>query len=392
MTGATACLSGFEDVAVIIHGSSGCYFYPASLLTTPIYGTYLIESDIIFGSERRIIEVIREVKPRYKVVAVVTTCVPSLVGEDLPAMLDGYADLVVDAAGFLGHFEEGYHEALRTLGSRIEPGRKGVNIDGLNPIDPFYRGNRREAERLLSQVLLTPATRFCADRLDSVYRAAPITISVDSDLSSGVGSSAGNLLGLEGTRETFSALLHRFPEMDINPLMQELEETEEKVVRACDKFLRRHDPPSTLIFGGWSYALFAATLLERYLDAEIIAIGSRNRTAPGPYPSRIMLSFEEIETCIREECPDLILGSSYEHSVCGNAAFVPFSFPLRGRIALRTRTMAGTEGTLSLLEDVLNATMDQENRKRDRKLPGERPSKEISPRSGSVPQYPRKHC
>jgi nitrogenase molybdenum-iron protein alpha/beta subunit len=362
MTGAAACLSGFDDIAVIIHGSSGCYFYPASLLPNPIYGTHLIESDIIFGSEKRIREVIGEVKPGYRTVAVVTTCVPSLVGEDLLAMLKGYADVVVDAAGFLGNFEAGYEAALQTLECCSDPDEKGVNIDGLNPIDPFYRGNRFEAERLLSLAHLSPATRFSADHQNSVYHAAPFTLSTNPDLSSSVGKCAGSILGLDGTRAAFTLLHHYHPEMDLDPLMQEIEDTEDRIVRACDKFLRRHDPPSALIFGGSSYALLAATALDHYLDAEIIAIGSRNNTPANKYPLSRMLSFQEIADCIQLEDADLVLGSSYEQSVCGDAAFVPLTFPLRGKIALRARTLVGPEGVLSLLEDVLNACMDRERK------------------------------
>jgi nitrogenase molybdenum-iron protein alpha/beta subunit len=359
LTGAAACLSGFEDIGVIIHGSSGCYFYPASLLPNPIYGTHLIESDVIFGAEDRIREVIREVRARYPTVSVITSCVPSLVGEDLPALLDGYADVVVDAAGFLGRFEEGYRAALDALRCRTDEGRTGVNIDGLNPIDPFYRGNRLEAERLLFLVHLAPGTRFCADHRNSVEHAAPHTISTDPDLSYPVGKVMGNLLGLDETRKAFSALHPLFPEMDLDPLIRELDQTEERVVRACDKFLRRHNPPSTLVFGGASYALFAATTLHRYLDAEIIAIGSRNGSPKSPYPLFSPSSFQDITACIRHEQPDLVLGSSYEQTVCDTAAFVPFTFPLRGRVMLHTRTLAGPEGVLSLMEEVLNACIDR---------------------------------
>jgi nitrogenase molybdenum-iron protein alpha/beta subunit len=145
--------------------------------------------------------------------------------------------------------------------------------------------------------------------------------------------------------------------------MRELEDTEERIVRACDKFLRRHNPPSTLVFGGVSYALFAATALHRYIDAEIIAIGSRNDgVGRYSYPLSRMSSLQEIADLINREQPDLVLGSSYEETVCGQAAFVPFTFPLRGRVSLHTRTLAGPEGVLSLIEEVLNACMDQDSK------------------------------
>ncbi|MDD1675600.1 MAG: nitrogenase component 1, partial [Methanomicrobiales archaeon] len=172
MTGAVSCLAGFEDLAIVIHGSSGCYFYPASLLQTTIYGTHLLESDVIFGSEHRLQEVIGEIGDGYRAVAVVTTCVPSLVGEDIRAILAGVADVVVDAPGFLGSFEDGYQAALHALGSRTDPDRKGVNIEGLNPIDPYYRGNIRETQRLFALSGLPYATLFCADRYDALSRSA----------------------------------------------------------------------------------------------------------------------------------------------------------------------------------------------------------------------------
>ncbi len=58
MTGAAACLAGFEGISVVIHGSSGCYYYPATLLHAPLHGTFILENEAIFGSGDRLREVI----------------------------------------------------------------------------------------------------------------------------------------------------------------------------------------------------------------------------------------------------------------------------------------------------------------------------------------------
>jgi nitrogenase molybdenum-iron protein alpha/beta subunit len=58
---------------------------------------------------------------------------------------------------------------------------------------------------------------------------------------------------------------------------------------------------------------------------------------------------------IREAEPDLVLGSSYEQAICPGAAFVGLTPPLRGRILLSSRALAGIEGALRLMDDVLNA-------------------------------------
>ena len=39
--------------------------------------------------------------------------------------------------------------------------------------------------------------------------------------------------------------------------------------------------------------------------------------------------------------------------------------PLRGRVLLRSRSLAGIEGTLSLMEEVLNACMDRRRKIRE---------------------------
>ena len=58
MTGAVACLAGFDGITVVIHGSSGCYYYPATLLHVPLHGTFILENEVIFGSEQRLHEVL----------------------------------------------------------------------------------------------------------------------------------------------------------------------------------------------------------------------------------------------------------------------------------------------------------------------------------------------
>jgi nitrogenase molybdenum-iron protein alpha/beta subunit len=54
MTGAAACLAGFSGMSVVIHGYSGCYYYPTTLLHAPLHGTFILEYEGIFGSEDRL--------------------------------------------------------------------------------------------------------------------------------------------------------------------------------------------------------------------------------------------------------------------------------------------------------------------------------------------------
>ena len=58
MAGSAACCAGFEGLTVVIHGSSGCYYYPATLFHAPLHGTFILENEVIFGTEQRLREVL----------------------------------------------------------------------------------------------------------------------------------------------------------------------------------------------------------------------------------------------------------------------------------------------------------------------------------------------
>ena len=358
MTGAVACLAGIPDLAVVIHGSSGCFFYPQSLLPVPLFSTFIHEREVIFGSLDRLAGVLGSIPSSYRRVAVVTTCVPAIVGEEIREVLPE-GTILLDSPGFAGQMEAGYGRALAALDPQVDPGEKRVNIAGLNLLDPFNSGNLLEAGRLLSLAGADPATRIPQDPLDRIGSCGTVTVSVNPDLPTGTGDEAGGLLGLASVGETFSILGDRLPGIDIGPVLAEASRAEEWIQRAADKYLKRFDPPRAAVFGGFSYATFAADALKRYLDADILLVGSRNSHGASPYPVREMAQIGEISGFLTEENPDLVVGSSFERSAWPGAAFAGLTPPLRGRVLLRSRSLAGIEGTLSFMEEVLNACMDR---------------------------------
>jgi nitrogenase molybdenum-iron protein alpha/beta subunit len=365
MTGAAACLAGFKGIAVVIHGSSGCYYYPATLLHAPIHGTFILEKEVIFGSEDRLAGVIGELAGTGNRVAVITTCVPAILGEDVKEMLASHDVLLVDSPGFLGDAESGYARALALLDPRVDPETTGINIDGACLLDPFARGNVQEIRRLLTLASVPAGTVFCDDRYGKVSRAAALTIGTNGDYASGVGESLGGTLGLSGLKATFSRIGDKVPETDVGPVLDEIAEQDERIVNSCDKYLRRFDPPSVAIIAGASYARFAADCLRQYLDADIRCIGLRN-TGDAGYPSAPAGSFHAVRAMIDAANPDLVLGSSFERSVAGSRAFVGIIPPLRGEVRLASRPLAGINGSLSFMEEVLNACMDyNRHRKQD---------------------------
>lgn len=363
MTGAASCLAGFDGIGVIIHGPSGCYFYPATILHRTLYCSFLISDDLVCGTTGRLQDLIRSLSGQYEKVAVISTCIPSLIGEDVRELPGGDDVLIIDSPGFIGEYEAGYRNALNKLPVREDPGSKGINIDGISLLDPFCSGNIMEGRRILDRMGVPAATLFCHDHFRMLDSISPFTITTNPDLSTGNGQSLGCLLGLDGVRTTCRRIAEVYPFSDAGRVLEETDSAEERIVHACDRYMRRFDPPSVAIFSGDGYSRFLADMLNRYLDADILCIGSRNRITPSRFHAITVTDLDQIRHLIQSGKPDLIFGSSFEYSIREGAAFIPVTPPVRGTVRLRSHPICGIEGALSCMEETLNACMDRERTK-----------------------------
>jgi nitrogenase molybdenum-iron protein alpha/beta subunit len=361
MTGAVSCLSGIDGLGTIIHGASGCYFYPATILHRKIHCTFLVEEDIIFGAGDRLRELIGGLKGEYQEVAVVHTCTPAIIGEEIEDFGGNPGVMVIDAPGFMGSYEDGFCSATRSLIAGRNRRDTGVLVDGLSPLDPFYSGNCLEVLRLLALGGVPETILLSACPLGSLSNLPTSSISTNPDLQNGSGEMRGTFLGIDETVSSIQNLKYGSDGGSIDPLIREADAAMEDMARVCDKYLQRHDPPSIAIFGGFAYACFAAELLEENLDASITCIGSRNSTGPSRYSVAEASTLSQVQELIDQDPPDIVLGSSFEHTIAPSAAFVPFTFPIRGMIRLKARPLVGIQGTLSLIEDVLNSYLDRKN-------------------------------
>ena len=361
MTGATATLAGFSDLCVIIHGSSGCYYYPKSLLKVPLFSTYLLESEIVFGTIDRLHEVVAEVAATGKPVAVVNTCVPALTGEDLRTAFSDTAAIFVDSPGFSGNVEEGAAQAFAALAPQVSDLRSGVNIDGINLLDLFWRGNLHEAERLLGLLQIPVAVRFCRDSYANLRMgAAPFTVSANFSYAGGVGENLGSLLFLD-LPGTVAKLQEQFPDADTDAVLTEWKRAEDQIYYSCDKYLRKYNPPVVAVAAQESYAVFAKAMMERYFGSDVPVVIARNRDAK---IVPVSVNSVEINTAFSAAEPDLILGSTFETVACRRAAFSGITPPDRSRISIAARPLAGIEGGLVLMEGALNALMNMNARDR----------------------------
>lgn len=212
---------------------------------------------------------------------------------------------------------------------------------------------------MLVKASVPVGTVFADDALSQCWHATKHTIGTNEDFKSGVGTYLGGTLGFEALKPTLKNIAAACDTADIDPVLAEIEHEQERVIHACDKYLRRFDPPSAAICAGASYARFAAESLARYLDADVRFVGTRNEPVAFSCPSGQVTGLEQVSAEIERAAPDLVIGSSFEHSVSGGRAFVGIIPPLRGSVRLSYPALAGIGGTLSFIENVLNACMDK---------------------------------
>ncbi|WP_167815622.1 nitrogenase component 1 [Methanocorpusculum sp. GPch4] len=355
MTGACSVLAGISGLDVLIHGSSGCYYYPRSLLKVPLFCTYLLESEIVFGTTGRLKEVVDGLSSADRPVAVLNTCIPALTGEDLSGALENKNAVLVDAPGFLGNAEEGAKTAYDCLGIKTDSSRNGVNIDGVSLLDLFWRGNLHEAERLLRLMDIPVGVRLAKDRYADLRKGAALhTVSVNPSYPSGVGTMLGSFLFTD-VKDTCANLAETFPDADIEPVLEEWRRADEQMFYSSDKYLRKYEPPVAAVCAQESYALFAKTMLERYFGAEVPVVLARNRDA-SHIPCETDLT--KIVRDISAAGPDLILGSTFEANAYPAASFLGITPPDRSRVSIAARPIAGIEGGIMFLENVLNTLID----------------------------------
>ncbi len=355
MTGACAVLSGFRGLAVVIHGSSGCYYYPRSLLKVPLFSTYLLESEIVFGTVDRLHEVVASLEAAGRPVAVVNTCVPALTGEDLARAFDGTHAVFVDAPGFLGNAGRGAEAAYAALDISVsKTDGERVNIDGVCGLDLFARGNLHEAQRILSMMKVPAGLSFAADEYAQLKNGAGgFSVSVNPSWNAKTGEMLGSLL-FPDLKDTVAKIEERFAYAESDALYAAWEHADELMFYYSDKYLRKYSPPTAVIAAQQSYCDFSREMLVRYFGLDV----------PVCMPREQVTDFTQISEAVAAAEPDIVIGSTFEAGVCPKAAFFGITPPDRSRISMAARPAAGIEGGIMFMESVLNALLDAHKNKK----------------------------
>jgi nitrogenase molybdenum-iron protein beta chain len=167
--GAVLCALGFEKTLPFVHGSQGCVAYFRSHFSRhfkepiPAVSSSMTEDAAVFGGLSNMIEGLENAYIIYrpKMMAVSTTCMAEVIGDDLNAFIKKARekqnlpeDLIITYAhtpSFVGSHIVGYDNMMKGILSQLTQGRKREPNGKINFIPGFetYTGNIRELKRIL---------------------------------------------------------------------------------------------------------------------------------------------------------------------------------------------------------------------------------------------------
>jgi light-independent protochlorophyllide reductase B subunit len=127
--GAIRAVLGIKNAIPIIHGPVGCSYHTQYLLSLRsarnirILTTAMEQEDVVFGAEDKLETIIKRADDKYNpsLIAILTSCVSSVIGEDVERVAKSVCDhikskiLVIHAGGFEGNQTDGYRDCLLAL-------------------------------------------------------------------------------------------------------------------------------------------------------------------------------------------------------------------------------------------------------------------------------------
>lgn len=174
--GAYAAALATYGTVPILHSGAGCGManahgmtFASGLNTGGAQGTTstpcscLVEEHVIFGGEKKLRDLIGNTIKLMKgdLFAVISGCVPALIGDDVDAIVQEFKDLApvihIKTAGFIGNSYVGYElffdAVINQLLTEVPKEKRLVNIFGIVPNqDVFWKGNLQIIKQLLQSI------------------------------------------------------------------------------------------------------------------------------------------------------------------------------------------------------------------------------------------------
>ncbi len=423
--GALYCASGFENTLPFIQGAQGCAAYFRSQLNRhfkePVQAvsTSMTEDAAVFGGLNNMIEGLENAYSLYKpkMMAIFTTCIAEVIGDDLNAFLKTAhekkvipEDLLTPHANtpsFAGTHITGYDNMLRGILRRLTEGKKKEPNGRVNIIPGFdgYVGNIREIKRMLNlmdiphTVLADVSDQFdspnigvakiytggtpLADTMDSIN--ASLTVALQKYSTARTMDYIGKTWGQKtliatpiGVKRT-DAFLEELSSITGKPIPRELEDERGRLVDAMiDSHPYVHGKRFALV-GDQDMLLGLISFIMEMggepihvvctADDKAFQQEAQELLASNPHGAGgtvyINTDMWHLRSLMFTDPVDLVIGSSYAKYLWRDTGtpLVRIGFPLLDRHHLHRYPIIGYQGGLNILNWIVNTVLDELDRK-----------------------------
>lgn len=370
--GAHQALSGIRGGVALLHSVVGCSFgsmaFHVACDMAGLRQTCTVISDVVFGGEASLARALDHVEELYapEVIFVITGCVADIVQDDVAAVaarFRGRAKIVpVEAAGYRGDFAEGYECGLLALLELMEPVPRAeaptVNLLGLGADDHRAGQDGAALRALLGDKVRVGAvlSRCSMEEL----RAAPgaglnlvlgggVRLAREMEVRFGIPCAVLDYpYGLAGAEALWGALEGRFG-LDFTAERAAFCARTADGLRPVYSYLQAlyGMPAAVLARGARSRGM--ARFLSQELGMEVVCRADREDLA----------DLEDFYDRARASEAAVLFASSFEGELSEELGIplLRFDYPVFDRLSVTDRPYVGAEGTLCLVEDLLNEIM-----------------------------------
>lgn len=410
------------------HGSQGCCSYHRSHLTRhlkdPVIATTssFTEGSSVFGGMANLNQALENIFTIYKpeIVAVHTTCLSEVIGDDIPTIVKKAAEegkvpvgcrvIHANTPSFVGSHITGFANMTKAMVTYLSE-KSGETKDQINVIPGFVDpADMREMKRLASElkvnIVMFPDTSDVLDTPQTgVYEMYPkggatvaqITSAGDSIATLALGHFTSNPaatameekcgvpaamlelpIGVTATDEYIDAL-RSYAKVDVPASIVQERGRLLDVISDMGQYLYGK---RVAVFGDPDHVIaLTRFLVELDMKPVYVITGSQgnhfeNRVAEilkdqAP-DAKIKQNTDlfELHQWMKQEPVDLLIGNTHGKYIAraeNNLPFVRFGFPILDRMAHRVFPTVGYQGALRLINDMIDAFFD----KKDREAPEE---------------------
>lgn len=423
--GAIFCASGFEGTMPFVHGAQGCVAYFRSHLNRHFkepfaaISTSMTEDAAVFGGLNNMLEGLENAYTLYhpKMLAVSTTCMAEVIGDDLNAYIKTARekgvipkDLPVPFAhtpSFVGSYINGYDNMMKGILSTITAGKKGEPNGKINIIPGFdtYTEDYREIKRLLNMMdvrhtiladvsnifdfpntgeyRLYPGGTPLADAMGSINATATIALQKYSTLKTmdyikeewNQQTLVLTPIGVKNT-DVFFDVVSRIAG---KPIPQEIEDERGRAVDAMidshpyvhgKRFALVGDPD--LLLGLISFLMemggvpvhIVCTMGDKKFEEDAYSLLSES---PFGAEGKVYIGKDmwHLRSLLFTEPVELLIGNSYAKFLWRDTGtpLIRVGFPLFDRHHLHRYPIIGYQGVINLVNWIVNTVLDEMDRK-----------------------------